>query len=88
MTTTSPAWLEKQAGDMTHLPPLMPPTGGEVEALSRELTEPSDLPTTTAGLRDLRWRAALMIARLERAWLEAQACAGRQSISPVRPLAG
>jgi hypothetical protein len=47
-----------------------PPTQAEVEALSRELTEAH--PGRSSTTADLCHRAALMIARLERAWLEAK----------------
>jgi hypothetical protein len=53
-----------------------PPTQAEVEALSRELTEAQGAATAVER-RDLLQRAALMIARLERAWLELKASAGR-----------
>jgi hypothetical protein len=49
-----------------------PPTQAEVEAISRELTEAQGA-AMAAGRRDLLRRAAVMIARLERAWLEAGA---------------
>jgi hypothetical protein len=53
-----------------------PPTQAEVEAISRELTEAQG--AAMAGeRRDLLQRAAVMIARLERAWLEARASSGR-----------
>jgi hypothetical protein len=48
-----------------------PPTQAEVEALSRELTEAQGAAMAPKR-RDLLQRAALMIARLERAWLEAK----------------
>jgi hypothetical protein len=45
------------------------PTQAEIEAISRELTDGG----VGAQMRpDLHQRAALMIARLERAWIEAQ----------------
>jgi hypothetical protein len=47
-----------------------PPTQAEVEAISRELTEAH--PGRSSATADLCQRAALMIARLERAWLEAR----------------
>jgi hypothetical protein len=58
-----------------------PPTQAEVEAIHRELMEadrflPAMLPTNNR-LTDLHMRAALMIARLERAWLEVKASAWR-----------
>jgi hypothetical protein len=46
-----------------------PPTQAEVEAISRELTEAH--PGRSSATADLCHRAAVMIARLERAWLEA-----------------
>lgn len=46
------------------------PTQAEVEALSRELTEPCW--KTVEDLKDLHCRAALMIARLEIALLESR----------------
>jgi hypothetical protein len=46
-----------------------PPTQAEVEAISRELTEARF--GAVAAPRLLQ-RAAVMIARLERAWLEAK----------------
>jgi hypothetical protein len=48
-----------------------PPTQAEVEAISRELTEAQGA-AMAPGRRDLLQRAAVMIARLERAWLEAK----------------
>jgi hypothetical protein len=47
-----------------------PPTAAEVEAISRELMEAQGA-AMAPGRRDLLQRAAVMIARLERAWLEA-----------------
>jgi hypothetical protein len=47
------------------------PTQAEVEAISRELTE--DLPDSLTAMVNLHQHAALMIARLERAWLEEKA---------------
>jgi hypothetical protein len=51
------------------MPP--PPTQAEIEALSRELIE-TQCAAMAGERRDLLQRAAVMIARLERAWLEAR----------------
>ncbi len=55
---------------MSSLDRSTPPTVAEIEALSRELTEPSW--KTVEELKDLHCRAALMIARLEIALLESR----------------
>jgi hypothetical protein len=75
--TTEPDWLQQDQGkdhamtDDDPSPALPPPTQYAVEALSRELMEAQG--AAMAGeRRDLLQRAALMIARLERAWLEAK----------------
>jgi hypothetical protein len=90
--TTEPDWLTDQGQHKDHATmttptdadpstPTTPPTQAEVDAIHRDLMEadrflPAMLPTSNR-LNDLHRRAAVMIARLERAWLECKAAAGR-----------
>jgi hypothetical protein len=76
--TTEPDWLQQDQWKDTAMPPdddhdTQPPTQAEVEAIHRELTETSDWRLDDRYNGDLYQRAAIMIARLERAWLEAMA---------------